>query len=355
MNPKLNLLAAALGGWALAGSAVGAGFDCAKASTPVERMICADPALSAQDGRLVEIYRQLADRLAADPDALKSLGSDQRAWLRERRNRCTDGVCLAAAYQARIDDLEARWRGADPAAPDGARLDLPVGGWRNSQGEPVQYLQRVDYPASDVNLDPEQSEANRIKGRLPAQVKAAPEDREEPAMLIVNGIPMPLAVEEGTFDRPYLFGPGSNSVEVRSADRKSTARVQFFDAYRDRLQPRIRVFLSWDTDDTDLDLHVITPDGEHCDYTNRLLNNGGALDVDVTTGYGPEIFSTPNALPGTYLVYVNYYGGERPEDVTVASVTIVTDEGSADEKARSFSVPMRHPGEVQRITAFVYP
>ncbi|WP_374705015.1 YfaP family protein, partial [Escherichia coli] len=57
------------------------------------------------------------------------------------------------------------------------------------------------------------------------------------------------------------------------------------------IRARLRLVLSWDTDNTDLDLHVVTPDGEHAWYGNTVLKNSGALDMDVTTGYGPEIFA----------------------------------------------------------------
>lgn len=67
---------------------------------------------------------------------------------------------------------------------------------------------------------------------------------------------------------------------------------------------------------------MVTPDGGHSYYGNRVLNNGGALDVDVTTGYGPEIFSSPSPQNGTYLVYLNYYGGESDKVMTTATLTI---------------------------------
>ncbi|MGK7630888.1 YfaP family protein, partial [Salmonella enterica] len=63
------------------------------------------------------------------------------------------------------------------------------------------------------------------------------------------------------------------------------------------------------SDNTDLDLHLVTPDGDHVWYGNRSLANGATLDVDVTTGYGPEIIATPTPQKGPYLVYVNYFGG----------------------------------------------
>jgi uncharacterized protein YfaP (DUF2135 family) len=114
--------------------------------------------------------------------------------------------------------------------------------------------------------------------------------------------------------------------------------------------------LSWDSDGTDVDLHVVTPDGGHCFYGNRVLENGGALDVDVTTGYGPEIFSMPTILTGTYQVYVNYCGAyERNNELSTGRITAVTDEGTADEKMETVTVPLRHPGDLALVYSFTYP
>ncbi|EMV9186103.1 DUF2135 domain-containing protein, partial [Escherichia coli] len=129
---------------------------------------------------------------------------------------------------------------------------------------------------------------------------------------------------------------------------------------------KLRVMLSWDSDNTDLDLHLVTPDGGHVWYGNRSLPNGAAQDVDVTTGYGPEIIASPTPLKGQYLVYVNYYGGGWSEDdssgdvnaakpLTTAQVTIVTEEGTVNEKQESFLIPMRQPGELTLVKRFSYP
>lgn len=236
-------------------------------------------------------------------------------------------------------------------AADGITIDTPLSGWRNSQGEQVRYTQEVNYPAASVNTYDEQSELAVIKGRIAATVK----HQEQPFKLIINGVPMPLRVDNGEFSRPYSFGSGSNSVEIRSPDGESVSRVQFYEAYAEKNQPKLRILLSWDTDGSDLDLHVLTPNGEHCYYGNRVLDSGMALDVDVTTGYGPEIIATPAPIKGTYLVYVNYYGAGNEEDLTVAEVSIITSENTPDEKKQSFIVPMRHPGELTLAHAFVYP
>ena len=89
--------------------------------------------------------------------------------------------------------------------------------------------------------------------------------------------------------------------------------------------------------------------------------NGGALDVDVTSGFGPEIFATPTPLSGSYLVYVNYYGGSQQQSddgsgaLPVASVTIISQEGTINEKQQTVQVPLRAAGELTLVKRFSYP
>lgn len=233
-------------------------------------------------------------------------------------------------------------------------LKAPNNGWRNSAGQQEEYEQRIQYPASSVNVQSGQAQSALIAG----QIKGLPKIKnQKPYTLVVNGVAMPQRVEsDGSFQRPYAFVSGSNNVELKSSSGQSVKRTQFYEAYTDKSKPRLRVVLSWDTDQTDLDLHVISPDGQHAWYGGRVLDNGGALDVDVTTGYGPEIFSSPSPVKGTYLVYVNYYGsGERRDVITVAKVSIITNENTLNEKQQTFIVPMRKPGELTLVKSFVYP
>ncbi|WP_199032598.1 MULTISPECIES: YfaP family protein [Ralstonia] len=257
--------------------------------------------------------------------------------------------------------------GAAFAQTDTGNIEItaPQGGWRNSAGDDSRYTQDVHYPAVSVSTPQGQGAASMIAGRIRNQPKAAaPTDENKPrrrrgadgssvGTLVVNGVAMPQRIEaDGTFSRPYAFGAGSNSVEVRSA-RGDAKRVQFYDSYTGKSRPRLRVVLSWDTDGTDLDLHVVSPDGQHAWYGNRVVENGGALDVDVTTGYGPEIYSNPSPPPGTYLVYVNYYGsGSDNSVITTATVTVITDENTPSERQQTFVVPMRKAGELTLVRSF---
>jgi uncharacterized protein YfaP (DUF2135 family) len=326
---------------ALTAPAAAAGFDCSKANTAVERLICGNEELSQADSSLLDNYEKLLAAFAGDSVEVERQQQAQKTWLRESRNRCPDVLCLQSAYINRNLTLES-------AIPRPITLDAPIGGWRNSFGEEVAYSQVVRYPASTVNTeDPADEDEGRLQqyARISGRIAQA---AKQPLKLIVNGVPMPLLVDaDGGFSRPYFFGTGSNSVEIRGEDGSVGVRRQFYEAYNEKLRPRLRVVLAWDSNSTDIDLHVIKP-------------SGGGLDVDVTTGYGPEIFSHPSPPHGAYLIYLNYYGGgyrdETPEKtITVSTLTIVTEEGSPDERMQTITVPMRRPGELVLAAKFVYP
>jgi tetratricopeptide (TPR) repeat protein len=99
----------------------------------------------------------------------------------------------------------------------------------------------------------------------------------------------------------------------------------------------IKVFLSWDTDRTDIDLWVTTPSGERVFYSHKEGRNGEQLFDDVTTGYGPESFTAHAAAPGTYTVSVDYFGA-RPGAFKEArgEVIVVLNEGRTGEMRKVF-------------------
>jgi hypothetical protein len=71
------------------------------------------------------------------------------------------------------------------------------------------------------------------------------------------------------------------------------------------------VMITWNTDGTDVDLHVIEPTGEECMYSHRSTAIGGQLTRDVTQGYGPEMYVLPHAKEGTYQIRAHYFASDR--------------------------------------------
>lgn len=236
-------------------------------------------------------------------------------------------------------------------------VNTPLGGWRSS-ATANDFAQKTYYPASSVNTEGVSKKA-QISGQIAQLPKTSAsasagksKNNSTPAKLVVNGTEMPLKVTEGRFARPWAFGPGSNSVEVKYAE--NSRKVQFYEARSEKGSAKLRVILSWDADETDVDLHVVSPDGQHAWYGDQIVANGGGIDVDVTTGYGPEIYSNPVPIKGTYLIFTNYYGGFSRKTVVMATVTVITEEGTGKEKRQIFYVPLRKPGELQLVQSFQY-
>lgn len=104
----------------LASLARAAGFDCARATTPVEKLVCADAILSQADDDLAQAY----GRALAQARQAGAVREAQRRWLAQERNRCADLACLRASYARRLDVLAAGHRARGRADPDAALCEL---------------------------------------------------------------------------------------------------------------------------------------------------------------------------------------------------------------------------------------
>ncbi|KQV59599.1 hypothetical protein ASD07_22445 [Duganella sp. Root336D2] len=103
-----------------------------------------------------------------------------------------------------------------------------------------------------------------------------------------------------------------NSIVARARSGGRTLDTRGMDSRLLRNLPvDLRVVLTWDADNSDMDLHVIDPDGERAYYGHQLTYQGGRMSRDFTGGYGPEEFMLRNAKPGIYRVEVNYFGSAQ--------------------------------------------
>lgn len=87
---------------ALPALAVAASFECEKAATKVEKLICSNDELSKLDEKLSDAYKKSLQRTDIKQKAVVS----QRQWLKNVRNPCTVVECVKDAYETRIQEIE---------------------------------------------------------------------------------------------------------------------------------------------------------------------------------------------------------------------------------------------------------
>ena len=78
-----------------------ASFDCAKANTKIEKMICGNAELSKLDEEMTRAYHLKEPQTASKQILLQ----EQRHWLNQVRNTCNDVDCLLSSYKSRINEL----------------------------------------------------------------------------------------------------------------------------------------------------------------------------------------------------------------------------------------------------------
>lgn len=133
-------------------------------------------------------------------------------------------------------------------------------------------------------------------------------------------------------------------------------KVPEFDAaYRRDLPVKLRIVMSWDVDETDIDIHVLEPNGEEAYYGYRRTSEGGFVSEDVTTGYGPEEYLKKDLERGVYKICSNYFASHQTSLTGAATITVCvyTDWGTKDEKFQLITFRLDKPkkklliGEVQ--------
>ncbi len=116
----------------------------------------------------------------------------------------------------------------------------------------------------------------------------------------------------------------------------------------------LRVALSWDADNTDIDLWVTDPNGEKAYYGNRISYQGGRMSQDYTGGYGPETFSLKQAKPGKYKVEANFYGHNQQiiAGATTLQLKLTTRFGMREQQERVVTLRLKGRSEVVQVGEF---
>jgi hypothetical protein len=112
------------------------------------------------------------------------------------------------------------------------------------------------------------------------------------------------------------------------------ARVREIEGQFNFGRPDLVIMITWNTDNTDVDLHVIEPSGEECYYGHRRTRIGGSLTQDVTQGYGPEMYTLTGGPSGRFAVRAHYFASDRNRMSARTKVYATIIEGWGSPKER---------------------
>ena len=155
--------------------------------------------------------------------------------------------------------------------------------------------------------------------------------------------------EDGVFAQEIPIGVGVNEITFETYGLNAIGDLvlvnnnmtsETFELIGTSEQAAILVTLTWDKDDTDVDLYVIDPTGDYSCYYSMNTSDGGILDVDDINGYGPEhwtlTYEDTVRWEEDYAVRLHYYSdhGNGPTNYTV---TILLDEGMPWQTLQSFT------------------
>lgn len=183
---------------AVSGQASAQSFDCAKATKPAERTVCASADLRAHDEQLSETYGMLLGYTSrSDHEPIQQA---QTAWLAERDQTCTEKSkvkACTALYEKRTEDLSRQSQAAQK------RLAGVVAGIPKDADAAAAALQRYDGAAAKAWL---------VYLYHTASVAAADKDTEVrrlAADILARHLP----------NDPYLLEEMRNIGDVAKADR----------------------------------------------------------------------------------------------------------------------------------------
>lgn len=112
----------------------------------------------------------------------------------------------------------------------------------------------------------------------------------------------------------------------------------------------LRAVMTWDADNTDIDLWVIDPNGEKAYYANRLTRQGGRMSEDFTGGFGPEEYSLRTAMPGTYTVVAQFYGHRQQIVAPATTLMLKLTTGFGTPNQKDEDVVLRLTGQGRQVT-----
>ena len=136
--------------------------------------------------------------------------------------------------------------------------------------------------------------------------------------------------------------------------------MQFYEADRSKPQAKLRAIVTWDDPQAQVDLHVITPDGLHAVLRQPDARRRQRLRRRFGGRCGAGNIFVGGAEHGTWLFFLNYWGNfdstgynfdaaAHERDVITATLTLVFNENTPNERRETMVVPLRKIGDLMLV------
>lgn len=146
---------------------------------------------------------------------------------------------------------------------------------------------------------------------------------------------------DGTFANHIVLGAGVNNIQLIIGSKVITQKITL-----KREPVDLRATLTWNTPNSDIDLHMTDPDDNECYYERRSVSNMN-LDVDNQHGFGPENIYVKKVNKGSYNITVkNYKNGTGTE----ATIYIYINEQFKEMKKIKFV----REGEIVNVSTYTF-
>ena len=123
---------------------------------------------------------------------------------------------------------------------------------------------------------------------------------------------LPLGTD-GSFDKEVILHQGNNSMTITVTNGTHDLATETFPVYVDMIPSLASVVMRYNTNMTDLDLHVWDPLGRHFYYDNRYDIPDAYPRFDNHDGTISEILEINDAIVGNYTVKIRYKNNTLPD------------------------------------------
>ncbi len=123
-------------------------FDCEKANSNIEKLICGDQILSALDSKLEIFYKAALAKYSIEEANM--LREDQKKWLKKARGNCNDISCLKQTYEHRIFELSQNVHFQTFKFPDIYLRGITVNTWNHTALQIGENNQRNESFNADI-------------------------------------------------------------------------------------------------------------------------------------------------------------------------------------------------------------